>query len=90
LTWRNAGVRRDREGLLEAQETIDRWCRYALNKQFSDPHGWELQNMLTVAKMVITAALEREETRGVHLRTDFPETDNQHWQRRLSYRRREA
>ena len=36
------------------------------------PEGWQLQNMLTVARIMIAAALEREETRGVHLRTDFP------------------
>ena len=83
--WRNAGVRRDREGLVEAQENIDRWCRYVLARQFPDPQGWELQNLLTVAKVVIAAALEREETRGVHLRTDFPQTDNEHWQRRLAF-----
>lgn len=87
LMWRNAGVRRDREGLLEAQENIDRWCSYVLARQFADPQGWELQNLLTVARIVIAAALEREETRGVHLRTDFPQTDNEHWRRRLSFRR---
>jgi L-aspartate oxidase len=86
LMWRNAGVRRDREGLVEAQENIDRWCRYVLARQFPDPQGWELQNLLTVAKVVIAAALEREETRGVHLRTDFPRSDNEHWQRRLAFR----
>ena len=87
LMWRNAGVRRDREGLLEAQENIDRWCRYVLARQFADPQGWELQNLLTVARIVITAALEREETRGVHLRTDFPQTDNQNWRRRIAFTR---
>jgi L-aspartate oxidase len=86
LMWRNAGVRRDREGLLEAQENIDRWCRYVLPRQFNNPQGWELQNMLTVSKLMIAAALEREETRGVHVRADFPETDNQHWQRRIAFR----
>jgi L-aspartate oxidase len=86
LMWRNAGVRCDREGLLEAQENIDRWCRYVLPRQFNNPQGWELQNMLTVSKLMIAAALEREETRGVHVRADFPETDNQHWQRRIAFR----
>ena len=46
--------------------------------------------MLTVARIVIDAALEREETRGVHLRTDFPETDDQNWQRRISFCRSES
>ena len=85
LVWRSAGVRRDREHLLEAAETIDRWCGYVLDRQFSDSGGWELQNMLTVARIVIDAALQREETRGVHLRTDFPNPDDVHWKRRISF-----
>ena len=49
-----------------------RWCGYVLARQFTDPDGWELQNMLTVARLMVEAALAREESRGVHLRTDFP------------------
>jgi L-aspartate oxidase len=87
LMWRAAGVRRDGEKLAEAAENIDRWCSYVLPRRFADPHGWELQNMLTVARIIISAALEREETRGVHLRTDFPERDDVHWKRRITFRR---
>ena len=56
---------------------IDRWCRYVLDRQFSDPDG------LAVAKHAVrrtaddAAAFEREETRGVHLRSDFPIADNE-------------
>jgi L-aspartate oxidase len=32
---------------------------------------------------MIAAALRREESRGVHLRTDFPQTDDARWSRRL-------
>jgi L-aspartate oxidase len=88
LMWRNAGVRRSRAGLQQAAETIERWCRYVLPRQFSDVEGWELQNMLTVAYFIIDAALAREETRGVHQRIDFPERDDQHWRQHLHYRRR--
>ena len=73
LMWRAAGVRRAGPQLAEADETIDRWCRYVLARQFADPAGWELQNMLTVASLMVEAALERTESRGVHLRSDFPE-----------------
>jgi len=87
LVWRSAGVRRDRMELMEAAETIERWCGYVLARQFLDTDGWELQNMLTVSRIVIAAALEREETRGVHLRTDFPAMDDAHWSRRIAFRR---
>lgn len=89
LMWRNAGVRRDREGLQDALQTINRWCQYVLPCQFTDTEGWELQNMLTVAQLIITAALAREETRGVHQRTDFPEIDDAQWRRHLRYSRKD-
>lgn len=88
LMWRAAGVRREREALEDAKQTIDHWCSYVLARQFSQPAGWELQNMLTVARLMIEAALEREETRGTHLRTDFPATDDARWQRRIAFSRR--
>jgi len=87
LMWRAAGVRREGRELAEALHTIEQWSRYALNKQFVDPDGWELQNMLTVASVMVEAAHRREESRGVHARADFPGRDDRHWQRRLGDRR---
>jgi len=89
LMWRAAGVRRDAEALIEAGENIDRWCRYVLLRQFRHPEGWELQNMLTVSRIVIAAALARQETRGVHVRLDFPDLDDANWKRRIMFRRDE-
>ena len=86
LMWRNVGVRRDGEGLAEAQETVGQWCRYALARQLADPGGWELQNMLCVARLMIDAALAREESRGAHVRTDFSGLDEAHWNRHISFR----
>jgi L-aspartate oxidase len=82
--WRAAGVRRNGPQLAAAVETIRRWCGYALHRQLTDPDGWELQNMLTVASLTVDAALNRQESRGVHLRTDFPQADDAHWRRHLS------
>ena len=75
LMWRSAGITRDARGLAEAGDQVDRWCRYALNHVFDDPAGWTTQNLLTVARLMIAAALEREESRGVHTRSDFPQAD---------------
>ncbi len=87
LMWRSAGVRRYGDQLREATLTIDQWCQYALARQFADPAGWELQNMLTISRVIIEGALRREESRGVHFRTDFPNQDNSAWQRRLGIKR---
>jgi len=89
LMWRSAGVKSMGPQLAEAAETIRRWCRYVLSRQLSDPAGWELQNMLTVASLMVDSDLAREESRGVHLRTDFPERDDVHWRRHLSMTRGE-
>ncbi len=90
LMWRAAGVLREQQQLTEAAETIDQWRYYVLARQFDDPSGWELQNMLTVAQIMVHAAQMREESRGVHLRTDFPETDDGLGRRRFALRRSES
>ena len=81
--WRDAGVRRSHDELTEAVETIDAWCKYVLPAEFNTTAGWELQNMLTVSKVVVQSALARTESRGTHLRVDYPQTDPQ-WKRHLT------
>jgi len=87
LMWRAVGVRRDAEGLADAAENIKHWTRYVHARQFADPSGWELQNMLLLAGLMIDAATQREESRGSHMRLDFPEQDDTNWQRHISFRR---
>jgi L-aspartate oxidase len=86
LMWRRVGVRRDAEGLREALNNIDHWCRYVFPLQFSEPSGWELQNMLCLSRLMIQAALDREETRGCHVRAEFPHRDDERWNRHLTFR----
>jgi L-aspartate oxidase len=76
LMWRHVGVERSGDSLAEALDTVEGWCRYVLPRQFGDPQGWQLQNMLEVARLMILSALERQETRGVHVRRDFPLPDD--------------
>jgi len=87
LMWRNVGVRRDGEGLADAAENLDQWCRYVLPRQFTDSGGWELQNMLCVARLIVHAAMTRQESRGAHVRIDFPQTDDDHWKQHIVFRR---
>lgn len=72
LCWRNLGIFRNRVQLLEAQKTIAFWSRYVLVEQFRARGGFELQNMLTFARVAVRSALLREESRGAHQREDFP------------------
>jgi L-aspartate oxidase len=83
LMVRNMGITRNRAGLLEAEKRVAFWCRYVLRRELSTRAGWELQNLLTVARLMIWAALQRTESRGVHFRSDHPERDDLRWQRHL-------
>lgn len=75
LMTRRVGTTRSAAGLAEAARQVDFWCGYVLPQVFHEPEGWTLQNMLTIARLMINAARQREESRGVHTRTDFPNTD---------------
>jgi L-aspartate oxidase len=88
IMWRNVGVVRRGDRLDETAEIIGFWGHYVLDKEFFDPAGWEAQNMLTASYLVTACALRRTETRGVHYREDFPETDP-HWARHQRIRRTE-
>ena len=46
--------------------------------------------MLTLARVMIEAALLREESRGVHLRTDHPQLDDARWNKHLWFQRSET
>jgi L-aspartate oxidase len=83
LMVRNMGIVRDRRRMLEAKRDVAFWCRYVLTREFDGRSGWELQNLLTVARLMIDAALSREESRGTHFRTDFPARDDAHWKRHV-------
>lgn len=75
LMWRRMGITREAAGLEDAAAQVDHWCRYVLPLVFEDPAGWAVQNMLITARLMIAAASERKESRGVHSRSDFPVAD---------------
>lgn len=76
LMWRAAGVEREEGGLVEALEKIAFWSGYVLHRRFRSFRGLSLQNMLHLGRLVVLGALRRRESRGVHYRTDFPESDD--------------
>ncbi|MBI4768158.1 MAG: FAD-binding protein [Deltaproteobacteria bacterium] len=51
--------------------------RRTYNKEWLD--AIELRNMIQLLEAAARSALSRCESRGVHFREDFPETDNDHW-----------
>ena len=82
LMVRKMGIVRDRGRLDEATQDVGFWCRYVLAREFDSRAGWELQNLLTVAQLMIDAATKREESRGTHFRSDFPKRNDEQWGQR--------
>ena len=84
LMGRLAGVERTAEGLREAADSIRSFAAYVMPYQFDSVEGWELQNLLLTASCMVDAALARNESRGVHFRSDFPKPDDAQWRRHLT------
>ncbi len=74
LMWRSVGISRNETDLAAARQQLDFWANYVCRRDLSEPAGWELQNMMLVGRAMAAAALERRESRGVHARSDFPES----------------
>lgn len=83
LMWANVGMVRSRESLEAAQRRLDQWTRELDSP--SSPGDHELRALLLVARLVTTAALVREESRGGHRRSDYPDEDDA-WLRRVVFR----
>jgi L-aspartate oxidase len=75
LMWRQLGIERERESMDDALAKIALWTRAVSVLAPPEQGTWELMNMLTVARLVGLSARAREESRGVHHRTDFPAED---------------
>ncbi|HJN91291.1 MAG TPA: L-aspartate oxidase [Dehalococcoidia bacterium] len=78
LLWREAGIVRNRDGLLNARAVLN-------GLPASGPQTpAALSNMACFGRLVVEAALRREESRGAHFRTDFPHAVPA-WRRHLSF-----
>jgi len=72
VMWRNAGVVRTESRLAETCDILEFWGHYVMDKRFDHVPGWQVQNQLTLARLVAMTALARKESVGVHFREDGP------------------
>jgi L-aspartate oxidase len=70
IAWERCGIVRDAEGLKAACACLEQTRPGAGGAGFE---AFEARNMQQVALLIARCALAREESRGAHYRTDFPE-----------------
>ncbi len=73
--WAHLGLERDGAGLRLLLAEL-RELGAAVAPRPADRAAAEARNLVAVAQTMATGALFREESRGGHFRTDFPETDD--------------
>ena len=71
LMWDKVGIIRSKESLTEAVNILSAWQK---GLPLTERVSYELSNMILTGHLITEAALVREESRGAHFRTDFPDT----------------
>ena len=84
LLWDKVGIIRTGEGLEEAVSILAAW-QGVLPKPIDRP-SYELNNLVLNARLMTEAALLREESRGAHFRTDFPQPSPT-WEKHITFRK---
>ena len=73
LMSREAAMRRSAESLARARTGLDELP--VTNHRAGNRHDWEAANTHAIARVLVEAAVARDESRGCHWRIDDPETD---------------
>ncbi len=84
LLWDKAGIVRDRPGLEKASGVLNAW--QSSLPEPADQASYELSTLVMTGRLLMEAALLREESRGAHFRSDFP-APSTGWQRHIIWHR---
>jgi fumarate reductase (CoM/CoB) subunit A len=90
--WFNAGVVRDKSSLERAVKTLTDQKDIPVSVLTSSDliQYLEFRNMCVVAEIICRSAFERNESRGAHFRKDFPEENNEEWQKNIRVSKTDA
>ena len=75
------GITRSEEKLLEGIQGVDYYIsisdKLSYDSDVSPYIGYSLRPMLLLARAILTSALRRKESRGAHIRSDYPERSDE-------------
>jgi L-aspartate oxidase len=74
-TWESLGLERSGEGLAGLVRALDGWAERP-GFAAADRASAETRNLVDVARAMAGSALFRQESRGAHFRSDFPDRDD--------------
>jgi L-aspartate oxidase len=84
LMWRNCGLLRDGHGMQAAITRLEAWhalVHAAPPSRVAEREFRRVRSIVGVGLMIARAALRREESRGGHFRSDFPDHDDIKWRK---------
>lgn len=85
LMWDSVGIIRSGGPLLESVNTLAAWQRDVAGKG-CDRTSCERNNLIITGRLIAEAALRREESRGAHYRTDYPQPSPA-WERHIIFKK---
>ncbi len=80
LMEQKVGIIRCGKSLAECLDKIKKWDEM-LAFSWYNIFSLEFRNMLTAGALIASSAFQRQESRGAHYRSDFPETDDKKWKK---------
>ena len=84
LMWDKVGIMRDGKTLSEAGRILYAWQQRL--PSLTDKESYEIRSMIMTARMIVEAAITREESRGAHYRMDFPKPSDL-WQKHIVFKK---
>jgi len=76
----DVGIVRNRDGMLSAIDRLDEISAFV--EEFTGYYKIKLKMAVDVSLLIAKSALVREESRGVHIREDFPD-ENENWENHI-------
>jgi len=80
----------DKVGIIRSEETLYKAFTFLNQHKYIQPESreeFELQNMLDISRLITEGALIRQESRGAHYRSDYPDRNDLEWDKNITFKR---